>query len=350
MTHAFDSRADLSPEPGHAPEPGDAIAIIGLSCRLPLAPDPAAFWRLLHAGTDAVRDAPAERFGPVTPGRPGSRGGFLDQIDEFDARFFGISPREAVMMDPQQRLILELSWEACEDAGIIPGSLGGRRAGVFIGAIWDDYAALLRRAGALTAHAFTGVQRGIIANRVSYSLGLRGPSMTIDAAQASSLVAVHMAADSLRRGDCDLALAGGVNLIIGTDSADRSAAFQGQSPDGRCYAFDARANGYVRGEGGGLVLLKPLDAARRDGDTIHAVILGSAANNDGATPGLTVPSSDAQADVIRRACRRAGVSPAEVQYVELHGTGTPVGDPIEAAALGDALGGTGRGEALASAR
>ncbi|MFF7634693.1 SDR family NAD(P)-dependent oxidoreductase [Kitasatospora sp. NPDC008050] len=318
----------------------DAIAITGLSCRLPQAPSPAAFWQLLHSGVDAITEAPTDRFGDTLAGRPGGRGGFLDRIDHFDAGFFGISPREAVTMDPQQRLMLELGWEALEDAGAVPGELAGSRTGVFVGAIWDDYATLLQRSGsqALTRHTFTGVQRGLIANRLSYTLGLRGPSLTVDAAQSSSLLAVHLAVESLLRGESALALAGGVNLSIIADSTARSASFGGLSPDARCYTFDARANGYVRGEGGGVVVLKPLSRALADGDRVYCVIRGSAANNDGATPGLTVPSAQAQAEVITLACAKAGVDPTAVQYVELHGTGTPVGDPIEAAALGQALG------------
>ncbi|MET8630612.1 SDR family NAD(P)-dependent oxidoreductase [Kitasatospora sp. NPDC004669] len=321
-------------------EAEDAIAVTGLSCRLPHAPDPAAFWKLLSTGSDAVTDAPTDRFGDALSGRPGGRAGFLDRIDRFDAAFFGISPREAVTMDPQQRLMLELAWEALEDAGIVPGTLAGTRTGVFVGAIWDDYATLLQRSGAqsLTQHTFTGVQRGVIANRVSYTLGLNGPSLTLDAGQSSSLLAVHMAVESLRRGESTLALVGGVNLSIVPDSTARSVSFGGLSPDGRCFTFDARANGYVRGEGGGVVVLKPLARALADGDPIYCVIRGSATNNDGATPGLTVPSAQAQAEVIRLACENARIEPIAVQYVELHGTGTPVGDPIEATALGSALG------------
>ncbi|MFI9274297.1 beta-ketoacyl synthase N-terminal-like domain-containing protein, partial [Kitasatospora sp. NPDC052896] len=329
-----------SPQVDPPLESDDAIAVIGLSCRLPQAPDPTSFWRLLAAGVDAISDAPADRFGDALAGRPGGRAGFLDRIDHFDAAFFGISPREAVTMDPQQRLMLELGWEALEDAGIVPGTLAESRTGVFVGAIWDDYATLLQRGGArsLTRHTFTGVQRGLIANRLSYTLGLRGPSLTVDAAQSSSLLAVHMAVESLRHGESTLALAGGVNLSIIPDSTARSVSFGGLSPDARCHTFDARANGYVRGEGGGVVVLKPLARALADGDPLYCVIRGSATNNDGATPGLTVPSARAQAEVIQLACRKAGLAPADVQYVELHGTGTPVGDPIEATALGEALG------------
>ncbi|MBI0376025.1 polyketide synthase, partial [Streptomyces albiflaviniger] len=338
--------------------------MVGMACRLPHAPGPSAFWRLLRQGGNAITTMPDDRRrtgasgsatdgsatdgsvteGPVSDGSgrsaPTWYGGFLDRVDTFDASFFGISPREATAMDPQQRLMLELAWEAFEDAGIRPGTLKDTPTGVFVGAIWDEYAALLRRdATAATRHAMTGVHRSMIANRVSYGYGLRGPSLTVDTAQSSSLVAVHTACESLRRQECTLALAGGVNLILTEDSMAAAAAqFGGLSPDGRCHTFDARANGFVRGEGGAAVLLKPLAAAVRDGDPVYCVIHATAVNNDGATDGLTSPSPAAQEDVVRTAHRRAGVSPDAVQYVELHGTGTPVGDPVEAAALGAALG------------
>ncbi|TDD34571.1 acyltransferase domain-containing protein, partial [Actinomadura sp. KC06] len=319
----------------------EAIAIIGMACRLPGAPDPGAYWRLLRAGADAVAEVPADRWdaAPEERKRPGVRyGGFLDDVAGFDAGFFGISPREAAATDPQQRLTLELAWEALEDAGIVPAALAGSGTGVFVGAMSNDFAALVQDPESVTAHTLTGTQRGIIANRVSYTLGLRGPSLTVDSAQASALVAVHLAAESLRSGESELALAGGVNLNLVPGGAVTVAEFGGLSPDGRCFTFDARANGYVRGEGGGVVVLKPLARAVADGDDVHGVILGSAVNNDGATEGLTVPSAEAQARAIRLACRRAGVGPAALQYVELHGTGTPVGDPLEAAGLGSALG------------
>ncbi|MDL4815441.1 type I polyketide synthase [Actinomadura opuntiae] len=313
----------------------DAIAIVGISCRFPQAPDPRSFWRLLRDGASAVTPVPPGRWDPAAAGP--AHGAFLDDVDRFDPGFFGISPREAVAMDPQQRLIAELGWEALEDAGIVPAALRDSATGVFVGAIAGDYADL--PGSEITQHTLTGVQRGIIANRLSYLLGLRGPSMTVDAAQSSALVSVHLACESLRRRESSLALAGGVNLNLSAASAATVERFGALSPDGRCHTFDARANGYVRGEGGGLVVLKPLAQAVADADRIHAVILGSAVNNDGATAGLTVPSPDAQAAVVAAACRRAGVDPAQVQYVELHGTGTKVGDPIEAAALGRALGG-----------
>ncbi|MER6633830.1 beta-ketoacyl synthase N-terminal-like domain-containing protein, partial [Streptomyces sp. NPDC000987] len=310
-----------------------------MSCRFPQADGPDAYWRLLRTGTDAITRAPEHRRDTVAPDAPETAwGGFLDRVDTFDARFFGISPREAAAMDPQQRLVLELAWEALEEAGILPGTLKNTATGVFIGAIWDDYAPLVHTDRAATAHAFTGLNRGVIANRVSYTLGLTGPSLTVDTAQSSSLVAVHLACQALHSGEADLVLAGGVNLRLGATSAQRTAGFGALSPDGRCHTFDARANGFVRGEGGGIVVLKPLDRALADGDRIHAVLLGSAVNHDGATDGLTVPSAAAQAAVVRRALRQAGTDPHDVQYVELHGTGTPVGDPVEATALGEAVG------------
>ncbi|MBT2412741.1 SDR family NAD(P)-dependent oxidoreductase [Streptomyces sp. ISL-12] len=328
------------------PRTGDAVAVVGLSCRLPEAPGPAAFWDLLRSGADAVAEVPTDRWdhAEVTRREPATAnarfGAFLDRVDTFDAGFFGISPREAAAMDPQQRLVLELAWEALEDGGIVPGSLSGSRTGVFVGAIWDDYATLWHREGIGNTgpHTVTGLHRGIIANRVSYALGLRGPSMTVDTAQSSSLVAVQLACESLRGGESEVALAGGVNLNLVPDSAVGMARFGGLSPDGRCFTFDARANGYVRGEGGGLVVLKPLARALADGDPVYCVILGGAVNNDGATDGLTVPGQHTQAQVLRTAYERAGVDPADVQYVELHGTGTKVGDPLEAAALGRVLG------------
>ena len=326
---------------------GEPIAIVGMACRLPMAPDPAAFWRLLRGGTDAVTDAPAHRradnplYDPDSPAPvPAFRGGFLDQIDRFDAECFGISPREALMMDPQQRLMLELSWEAIEDARIATDALRDTGTGVFVGTMSDDYAVLVRGEGpaAATHHTITGLHRGTIANRVSYVLGLRGPSLSVDSGQSSSLLAVHLAGESLRRGECELALAAGVQLNIVAQATMEAVAFGGLSPSGRCATFDASADGYVRGEGGGVVVLKPLPRAVADGDRIYCVILGSASNHDGAAEGLTVPDRAAQEEVLRLACQRAGVRPRDVQYVELHGTGTKVGDPVEAAALGAVFG------------
>ncbi|WP_435862589.1 type I polyketide synthase, partial [Streptomyces spectabilis] len=316
-----------------------------MSCRLPQAPNPAAFWRLLRDGQNAVTQTPDLRR-KTTRERAGLEqatagyGAFLDDIASFDPAFFGLSPREAITMDPQQRLMLELSWEALEDAGIVPATLQDTQTGVFVGSIWDDYATLLHKHGheAITQHTMSGLHRSIIANRVSYTLGLHGPSLTVDTAQSSSLVAVHAACESLRSGESALALAGGVNLAIVSESDLTTARFDGLSPDGRCFTFDARANGYVRGEGGATVVLKPLSKAIADGDRIYCVIKGSAVNNDGATAGLTVPSSLAQERVLRLAYENANIAPAAVQYVELHGTETKISDPIVARALGAALG------------
>ncbi|MGW6735376.1 SDR family NAD(P)-dependent oxidoreductase [Streptomyces sp. NPDC055013] len=325
----------------------EAIAVVGLSCRLPGAAGPEAFWDLLSTGTSAITPVPRDRWtsatGEAAPNgtEPGLRhGGFLEDVDSFDAGFFGIAPREARVMDPQQRLVLELAWEALENAGIVPATLRGSRTAVFVGTLRDDYAALLYQHGArsVTQHTMTGVNRGVIANRVSYHLGLRGPSLTVDSAQSSSLVAVHLACESLRGGESDAAIVAGVNLNILAEAAVAGERFGGLSPDGTTYTFDARANGFVRGEGGGAVVLKPLPRALADGDDVLGVIHASAVNNDGSTPGLTVPGQETQERVLREAYDRSGLDLDAVQYVELHGTGTPVGDPIEAAALGAVLG------------
>ncbi len=310
---------------------GEPIAIVGRSCRFPGGQNPEDYWELLRDGRSAVRELPASRL------RPAGRGGFLDGIDEFDPGFFRISLGEAAAMDPQQRLMLELSWEALEDASIVPAALRGTATGVFVGAMSGDYATLVRDQD-VSRHTFTGLARSLIPNRVSYLFGLRGASLTVDAGQASSLVAVHLACQSLRSGESRLALAGGVELSFARQSAIIADRLGAMSPDGECFTFDARANGYVPGEGGAVVVLKTLARALADGDRVRAVILGSAANNDGGGTGLTAPHEAAQREVLRLACQRADVSPADVQYVELHGTGTSVGDPVEAAALGAVFG------------
>ncbi|MEV6426070.1 beta-ketoacyl synthase N-terminal-like domain-containing protein, partial [Streptomyces sp. NPDC051662] len=356
-THSADAEAPSGKGAEHG-VPGDSIAVIGWSCRLPGAADPEAFWRLLADGASAVSEMPEGRILPPLsvhdsssgPGRATPTGGFIEQVDRFDADFFGISPAEAAATDPQQRLMLELAWECVEDARISPAALEGSGTGVFVGAMADDFAKLRGRLGAdrMTRHTLGGTQRGLLANRVSHTLGLRGPSLAVDTGQSSSLVAVHLACESLRRGESAMALAAGVHLIVDPDSTVCVEKFGALSPDGRCFTFDARANGYVRGEGGVVVLLKPLSRALADGDPVHCVIRGSATNNDGDTDGsLAVPSAAGQEAVLRRACEHAGVAPDTVQYVELHGTGTAVGDPIEAAALGAAYGSTrGRGNPL----
>ncbi|MGW3470416.1 SDR family NAD(P)-dependent oxidoreductase, partial [Saccharopolyspora sp. NPDC000995] len=339
-------------------DPEQLIAVVGLSCRLPQAADPRGFWDLLTGGMSAITSVPqdrsyaAARFDAELSER-GSlstvRGGFLTGVDQFDAAFFGISPREAAELDPRQRLTLELGWEALEDAGIVPGALRGERVAVFVGAMGDDYATLSFADGGsqIGHHTATGVQRSMIANRLSYVLGVHGPSLVVDSGQSSSLVAVHLAVESLRRGESSAALVGGVTLNLAAESMAAAARFGALSPDGLCFTFDARANGYARGEGGGFAVLKPLPLALGDGDDIYCVIRGTAMNNDGGGDGLTVPNERAQRAVLAEAYRRAGVDPAEVQYVELHGTGTKVGDPIEAAALGAVLGaGRSAGNAL----
>lgn len=330
-------------------ETEEPVALIGLACRFPGAPDIAGFWRLLFQGEDAVSEVPPDRGWEGVLSASGInaaerarivRGAFLDCVDAFDPLFFGISPREAVLMDPQQRLMLELCWEALEDAGIAPRALAGSQTGVFAGAIWSDYGALLDRGGPaqIGPYSVTGSHRSIIANRISYLLGLMGPSLTVDSACSSALVVTHLACESLRRGESVVAIAGAVNLNLLAESALAVSRFGALSPEGRCYTFDARANGYVRGEGGGVVVLKMLSRAIADGDPIHAVIRASAVNNDGASNGLTAPNRAAQEAVLRTAWARSGVSPTEAQYVEAHGTGTALGDPIEARALGAVLG------------
>ena len=327
----------------------EPIAIVGIACRFPGgADDPRAFWRLLRDGVDAVGEPPAGRAGlndyyDPDPTRAGTthvrRGGFLKEVDGFDPQFFGISPREAEHMDPQQRLALELAWEAMEDAGVRADVLKGSRTGVFFGVGWHDYADLLKgHPEAIVSHTGTGQSTCVIPNRVSYVFGLRGPSIGVDTACSSSLVAVHLACQSLRSGESTLALAGGVNLALHPETWVALAKFGGLSPDGVCRAFAEGANGFVRGEGGGAVLLKPLSRALADGDPIYCVIRGSAINNDGASNGLTAPNPAAQVEMLRDAYANAGVDPAAVHYVEAHGTGTALGDPIEAGALGEVLG------------
>ncbi|MFE5589623.1 amino acid adenylation domain-containing protein [Streptomyces sp. NPDC056549] len=328
----------------------DKVAIIGIGCRLPgHAGDHRAFWRNLIEGRDCLVPTPADRYDVTTlgsrdrakPGRLiGGRGGYIDGFDEFDPHFFGISPREAEHMDPQQRKLLEVSWEALEDGGQKPGELAGRDVGVFIGAFTLDYK-ILQFADlgfeTLAAHTATGTMMTMVSNRISHCLDLRGPSVSIDTACSSSLVSVHLACQSLLRGESELALAGGTLLHLAPQYTIAETKGGFLSPDGRSRAFDASADGYVRAEGVGVVALKRLSDALRDGDPVHAVVIGSGLNQDGRTSGITVPSADAQATLIERVCAEAGVVPGSLQYVEAHGTSTPVGDPIEAEALGRVL-------------
>ena len=325
------------------------IAIIGMGCRFPGgANDPRSFWELLAGGRDAVGEVPRDRWDreawysrePDAAGKMASReGGFLEQVDQFDAEFFGVSPREAASIDPQHRLLLETCWEALEDAGIAPQRLHGSPTGVFVGlGTLDYYRAAFSEPKRLGPYCATGTFASAGAGRISYTLGLEGPSLAIDTACSSSLVAVHLACQSLRLRECDVALAGGVSLMIGPELSVSLSKANMLASDGRCKTFDAAADGYGRGEGCGIVVLKPLADAQRDGDPIWAVIPGSAVNQDGRSNGLTAPNGLAQEALLRAALKTAGIAPADVSYVEAHGTGTALGDPIEVGALCKVLG------------
>ncbi|MGW7577285.1 acyltransferase domain-containing protein [Streptomyces sp. NPDC054765] len=331
---------------GESVEP---IAVVGMAGRFPGAESTAELWKILNDGVEAVAEVPADRWlneewydpDPNCAGRTSTRrGGFLGHgIAGFDPLFFKISPAEAVHMDPQQRLMLELAWEALEDAGTVPGHLRDRPAGVYAGVMWSEYAGMLAaQPGVLGAHSAPGGDTSVVPARVSYSLGLRGPSIAVNTACSSSLVALHMARRALLSGECEIALAGGVNLMCSPSSTVAMSRFGAMAPDGRCKAFDAAADGYVRGEGGGVVVLKRLSRAVADGDRIYCTMVGSAVNNDGFSNGLTAPNPVAQEEVVRAACEDAGIDPAEVDFVETHGTGTELGDPIEAGALGAVYG------------
>ncbi len=327
----------------------EPIAIVGMGCRFPGGADsPAAFWTLLKNGVDAISEVPPDRWDlaafydpdPKRPGKMYSRwGGFLEHIDRFDAQFFKIAPREAVYMDPQQRLLLEVCSEAFDDAGLDLSRLSGTNAGVFIGISAHDYSDMQSKdVFSADAYTNTGCALSLAANRLSYSFDLRGPSVAIDTACSSSLVAVHLACQSLRAAECRVAVAGGVNCLLTPESSVGFSKATMLSPRGRCSAFDASADGYVRSEGAGIIVLKPLADAVAARDPIYAVIIGTGVNQDGHTQGITVPSSEAQAALLRDVYRRAGVTPDRLLYFEAHGTGTPVGDPLEAAAIGAALG------------
>ena len=327
----------------------EPIAIVGMGCRFPGEADtPEAFWTLLRGGVDAIREVPRDRWdidalfdpNPETPGRMSSRfGGFLAHVDRFDAGLFGISPREAVSMDPQQRLLLEVAWEALENSGQAPDALGGSPTGVFVGVCNSDYYQLLGRQGlgSIDLYRASGNAASVVSGRLSYVLGLHGPAVSVDTACSSSLVAVHLACQSLWSSECNMALAGGVNVICSADTTVALSRAHMMAPDGRCKAFDSRADGFVRGEGCGVIVLKRLSDARAAGDRILALIRGTASNQDGRSSGLTAPNGPSQEAVIRAALTRAGLEPADVDYVEAHGTGTSLGDPIEARALGAVL-------------
>ncbi|ULP37116.1 SDR family NAD(P)-dependent oxidoreductase [Mycolicibacterium rufum] len=327
----------------------DPIAIVAVSCRFPGAPDPEAFWDVLAGGVDAIREVPEDRFDidefydpdPDAAGKTYTRfGGFLDGIDGFDPEFFGISPREAVWIEPQQRLVLETVWEGLERAGYSPASLRGSRTGVFTGVAANEYAHLLSAESIdkIEPHFITGNALNAISGRVAFALGLEGPAVAVDTACSSALVAVHQACQALHSGDCDLAVAGGVNVLLSPVTTVAASRARMLSPVGRCKTFDASADGYVRSEGCGVLVLKRLSDAVRDGDPVCAVIAGSGVNQDGASSGLTVPNGGAQQRLIGAVLARAGLAGGEVDYLEAHGTGTPLGDPIEVQAAAAAYG------------
>jgi mycocerosic acid synthase len=337
------------------------IAVIGMGCRLPGGIDsPDAFWQALLRGDDLVTEIPADRwdvedhYDPErgVPGRSVSRwGGFIDDIGGFDASFFGFGEREATAIDPQHRLLLETSWEAIEHAGIVPPSLAGSRTGVFVGLCHHDYTVVTSDAGALDdAYGFTGTPFSMASGRIAYGLGLLGPAITVDTSCSSGLVALHMACQSLDRGESDLAVAGAAMALLESRISAAASAQGMLSPTGRCHTFDVAADGFVRSEGCGVVLLKRLPDAVRDGNRILAVVRGTAANQDGRSETITTPSSDAQAAVYRAALEIAGVDPATVGMVEAHGTGTPVGDPLEFTSLTEVYGANGNRVALGSAK
>jgi acyl transferase domain-containing protein len=317
----------------------EPIAIVGMGCRFPGANSPEEFWQLLRDGVDAIREVQKDRWDVdayvdanlESADKMSIRfGGFVEQLEEFDAQFFGISPREAVSLDPQQRLLLEVSWEALENAAVIPPAA----TGVFVGISNLDYREILLKQGAIDTYLASGNAHSTASGRLSYFLGLTGPCLSIDTACSSSLVAVHQSLISLRQRECDLALVGGVYRLIAPEESVSLAKARMLSPDGRCKVFDASANGYVRAEGCGAIVLKRLSDAQADGDNILALIRGSAINQDGRTSGLTVPNGPQQAAAIRQAIANSGITPEQVNYIEAHGTGTSLGDPIEIGALG----------------
>ncbi|HSP24170.1 MAG TPA: polyketide synthase, partial [Saliniramus sp.] len=330
----------------------DPIAVIGIGCRFAGGVTcPETLWLMLQEGRDGVVPVPPERWNAsrwYDPDRhhPGTmnfrQAGFLqERIDQFDAAFFGIAPREAQMMDPQQRLFLEVAFEALEDAGIRSDALAQTRTGIFTGVYNGNYTMMARGApdaSAINGWSATGGHASIVAGRLAYFLGTTGPALAVDTACSSSLVAVHLAVQSLRSGECEMALVGGVHLLTAPEPLVASTKLGATSPDGRCKVFDAAADGFGHGEGAGVIVLKRLSEATAAGDRIIAVIRGTAVNQDGRSNSLTAPNGPSQAQVITRALRDAGVGPSQISYVEAHGTATPLGDPIEVEAIGDALG------------
>src|SRR6478735_4535107 len=322
----------------------EPVAVVGIGCRFPGGVvGPEAYWSFLANGGDAIGEIPSDRWDadafyhqdPFAPGRMSSKwGGFLSDVAGFDADFFGISPREAEAMDPQQRVMLEVAWEALEHAGIAPDRIAGTRAGVMMGVYYTEYQGIsAANPDRIDAYSATGNAHAVAVGRIAYLLGLRGPAMAVDSACSSSLVAVHLACQSLRLRETDLALAGGVSLILRPETQIAMSKWGMLSPRGRCHSFDSRADGFVRGEGAGVVVLKRLTDAVRDGDRVLGVVRGSAVNQDGRSNGLTAPNAPSQRDVITRALRSADVPAGSVNFIETHGTGTGLGDPIEFDAL-----------------
>src|SRR6478672_1274971 len=328
----------------------ERIAIIGVGCRFPGGVSSKdSLWKLLVEGREGIIEVPpdrwnVERYYDAEPGVAGKsialRGGFIDAIDQFDPQFFGISPREAPYVDPQHRLLLETAWEAIEDAGLVLDLERGTDLGVFVGISHNEYQGIQSTPwehSGIGPHSPTGCAHSIAANRISYCFNLRGPSVAMDTACSSALTAVHAACEHIRAGRGDTALDGGVTVMITAGGFIGFSQASMLSPEGKCKAFDASADGFVRGEGAGMLLLKRLSRAIADGDPIHGVIIGTALNQDGHTNGISLPSAEAQARLVREACADAGIAPSRVGFVEAHGTGTAVGDPIEAHALASAL-------------
>jgi acyl transferase domain-containing protein len=327
----------------------EQVAIVGMGCRFPRdISSPESFWSMLLDGRESVGEIPAERWagyaelGPryaAAVRRAVRSGHFLERVDGFDPQFFGISPREAQLMDPQQRILLEVVWEALEEAGIPPGKLAGSDTGVFVGACTHDYGGqMLEDLPAIDAYSGIGAAGCAVANRISHSLDLRGPSLAVDTACSASLVALHLACQSVLLGESSTALVGGVNLILTPGQSLTLAAAGALAADGRSKSFDSQADGYGRGEGCGVLVVKSRSDAERDGDRILALVSGSAVRQEGRTEGIMAPSAQAQKDVLRAALERAGIAPAAVGYLEAHGTGTRLGDPMETAALGAVYG------------